>query len=393
MSHGVIVRVQQVDYEVLHTIGKGGSSTVFCALRRTPTLAGAGASKADPLVALKYVRGSEHTSSLRDEIRLLKSLKDVPWVAQYLGDEIDASVAGDECGAMVMELGSVDLSRYLAEHRSSVSTAGGPSPTRAMIRNLWESMLTAVQGIHDARVVHGDLKPANFVFVRGMLKVIDFGIAKGIRDDTVNITRDTQTGTLNYIPPEALLPATGSDGTQFKLSVKADVWSLGCILYMLVYGSPPFQDVTPLARKVSAIISPQHAIKFPSLNPPVEPALYDVMSRCLQRDPSLRPTTSQLLAHPYLAGSPAATPRGVSDLVDLLVQRADTLAGLYREHPSSSRAFSQALVRGLMTTTDVERALSEALRDVVASAANAGRENMPPAAAAAAAAAASSSRR
>lgn len=106
-----------------------------------------------------------------------------------------------------------------------------------------------MHSIHEARIVHGDLKPANFVFVKGKLKLIDFGIAKGIpRDDTINITRDTQTGelrsqcilecglilsssgTLNYIPPEALLPSA-ANSSLYKLSVKADVWSLGCILY------------------------------------------------------------------------------------------------------------------------------------------------------------------
>lgn len=66
-------------------------------------------------------------------------------------------------------------------------------------------MLDAVQTIHDENVVHTDLKPANFVLVKGRLKLIDFGISKAIANDTTNIGRDQQIGTANYMPPEALM--------------------------------------------------------------------------------------------------------------------------------------------------------------------------------------------
>jgi serine/threonine protein kinase len=65
-------------------------------------------------------------------------------------------------------------------------------------------MLSAVQVVHDEAVVHTDLKPANFVLVKGRLKLIDFGISKAIAGDTTNIGRDQQIGTANYMPPEAL---------------------------------------------------------------------------------------------------------------------------------------------------------------------------------------------
>lgn len=53
-------------------------------------------------------------------------------------------------------------------------------------------MLQAVQVIHEEKIVHSDLKPANFVLVRGQLKLIDFGIANAIANDTTNIQRDQQ---------------------------------------------------------------------------------------------------------------------------------------------------------------------------------------------------------
>ncbi len=52
----------------------------------------------------------------------------------------------------------------------------------------------AVHTIHEARIVHSDLKPANFLVVEGQLKLIDFGIAKAISSDTTSIAREAQVG-------------------------------------------------------------------------------------------------------------------------------------------------------------------------------------------------------
>jgi serine/threonine-protein kinase TTK/MPS1 len=61
------------------------------------------------------------------------------------------------------------------------------------------------------------LKPANFLFVKGCLKLIDFGIAKSIEsDDTVNIYRDSAVGTFNYMSPESLLDS-GVDPNEKKM--------------------------------------------------------------------------------------------------------------------------------------------------------------------------------
>lgn len=61
-------------------------------------------------------------------------------------------------------------------------------------------MLQAVHIIHEEKIVHSDLKPANFVLVRGQLKLIDFGIANAIANDTTNIQRDHQVCYLQLTP-------------------------------------------------------------------------------------------------------------------------------------------------------------------------------------------------
>lgn len=84
-----------------------------------------------------------------------------------------------------MECGEIDFAHILAKHQ------GTPLGLN-FIRVYWEQMLRAVQAIHEEKIVHSDLKPANFLLVQGQLKLIDFGIAKRMGDDTTNIHRDQQ---------------------------------------------------------------------------------------------------------------------------------------------------------------------------------------------------------
>ena len=84
-----------------------------------------------------------------------------------------------------MEYGEIDLSNLLTQNPTLVK-----SPN--FIKNIWEQMLRAVAFIHAHDIVHADLKPANFMVCKGVLKLIDFGIAGGIGADTTNIHREHQ---------------------------------------------------------------------------------------------------------------------------------------------------------------------------------------------------------
>ena len=80
-------------------------------------------------------------------------------------------------------------------------------------------MLLAVQTVHSRKIVHCDLKPANFLLVRGKLKLIDFGISKTIQNDTTNVVRENQVGTVNYMSPEALRESANTSTAKGRIKV------------------------------------------------------------------------------------------------------------------------------------------------------------------------------
>ena len=283
-------------------LGKGGSSRVYRVLDAS-----------NHLYAIKRVdiskNDAESRASFINEIHLLNKLKGNPQIINLVDSEINDQ---KKQLMMVMEVGEIDLNGLLIEH-------SGKPISMNFIRYIWEQMLRAVKVIHEENVVHTDLKPANFVLVKGQLKLIDFGISKAIGNDTTNIGRDQQIGTANYMPPEALIDSgMGANGKRLmKLGRAADVWSLGCILHQMVYGRTPFSHLRDVGQKIMAIQNPRHVISFPEVATVTNmqgvelaemrvllgPDLLDAMRTCLVWDPKQRATIPELLEAPFLCGA------------------------------------------------------------------------------------------
>ena len=277
VSEDNIIAVNGTSYAKLGVIGRGGSCKVYRALSRDCQV-----------LAIKKVKlagmDKKTIASYANEIRLLKSLRGNPAIIQLYDSEVDLQ---RKAIFLAMELGEVDLNHVLQQQEvldgEKGDGEGGKSSCRNMnfIRLTWQQMLSAVHSIHEERIIHGDLKPANFLFVRGALKLIDFGIAKSVEnDDTTNIYRDSQIGTLNYMSPESILDTgTGPNGARMKCGRPSDVWALGCILYQMCYGRTPFAELR-MIQKLQAIVDPKHEISFPTT---VDEAAIDAIRLCLRR--------------------------------------------------------------------------------------------------------------
>ena len=169
-----------------------------------------------------------------------------------------------------MECGETDLKSYLTRMKTCAE-----EPDVNFIRLVWQQMLTAVNAIHRRHIIHSDLKPSNFLFVKGQLKLIDFGIAKSMAPEATSVFREGAMGTLAYISPEALME-TGVEGRrgvrvgleevgERQIHRSADVWSLGCILYQMVYRQSPWSGLS-LQQKVAAIVRESFRIPFPAIS-------------------------------------------------------------------------------------------------------------------------------
>ncbi|KAL6488866.1 hypothetical protein MHYP_G00026070 [Metynnis hypsauchen] len=280
------ITIKGRQFFILKMIGRGGSSKVYQVLDQKKQL-----------YAVKYVNLEEADAqtieSYKNEIEHLNHL-------QQYSDQIiklyDYEIT-DGYIYMLMECGSLDLNTWLRSRKT----------VNSLDRKFyWRNMLEAVQTIHKHGIVHSDLKPANFVIVNASLKLIDFGIANHIQPDMTSVVKDSQVGTLNYMPPEAIKDTTSKSGKpKSKISPKGDVWSLGCILYCMTYGKTPFQHITNQITKLHAIIDPSHEIDFPDIP---EKDLLDVLKRCLIRNPKERISIADLLDHPYLRLEPQKPP-------------------------------------------------------------------------------------
>ena len=162
--------------------------------------------------------------------------------------------------------------------RDVLRREGHLSPERAM--SLSADICGALDFSHRNGIVHRDVKPGNVMITpQGSVKVMDFGIARAVSDSAATMTSTAAViGTAQYLSPEQ---ARGE-----SVDARSDVYSLGCMLYELVTGAPPFTGDSPVA------VAYQHVREDPklpsSINPQIPPELDAILLKAMSKNPANR---------------------------------------------------------------------------------------------------------
>jgi eukaryotic-like serine/threonine-protein kinase len=263
---GKVAVVPQSRYDIREILGRGGMSEVYrgfdLQLRRP--------------VAIKrlrpdFVNNPVFRTRFRREAQSAGRLNHSAIVAIHdTGEQRDAT--GASIPFIVMELVE---GRSL---RSLLRDAGKVPPWRAL--ELTSGVLDALTCSHAAGIVHRDIKPANVMLTStGAVKVADFGIARPVADPTGTVTlAGTVVGTPQYLSPEQ---ARGD-----AVDARSDIYSVGCMLYELLVGEPPFTGDSP----VSIVV--QHVSDAPTppsaTNGDVSTDTDSIVLKALAKDPADR---------------------------------------------------------------------------------------------------------
>jgi eukaryotic-like serine/threonine-protein kinase len=245
-------------YELGPVLGQGGMARVHQGLDRQ-----LGRQVAIKVLAPPFDRDGEFVERFRREARAAAGLSHPNIVAVF------DSGSDDGTHFIVTEL-------VEGETLADRLRRDGPMPPADAVA-VAVDIARALAAAHARGLIHRDIKPGNVMLLPdGRVKVVDFGIARAAGSDTLTHT-GVVLGSTAYLSPEQA-------GGQ-PVDERADLYSLGCVLYEMLTGHVPFRADTPIAtmyRHVNEDAPP------PSTIAPVQRELEDVVLRCLEKDPKRR---------------------------------------------------------------------------------------------------------
>jgi CheY-like chemotaxis protein len=255
-------------FEILEEIGSGGMGMVYRALDRE-----LGGHVAIKTLRPELVQDRALVERFKTEIRLARQISDKNVVRTHDFGEKDGVYF------LTMEYVEGITVRELLDTRGKL----GVAPTLAIASQLAHSLVVA----HEQGVIHRDIKPQNLLLdASGVLKVMDFGVAR-LADQSSQLTEvGMLVGTPAYMAPEQML------GESFDERI--DLYAMGVVLFECLTGRLPFVASSPVALIAKLMME-----KPPSpmvLNPEVPSAMSALVLRLLAKDPAERPASAVELA-------------------------------------------------------------------------------------------------
>jgi DNA-binding response OmpR family regulator len=279
-------------YEILDTVGTGGMGMVYRALDR----------ELKEEVALKVVR----RDLVKADATVVDRLKSEVSLARKISHRnvVRLHDLGEWKGTyfITMELVKGLTVEELLDRRGRLTVES----TVAIGGQLAEALAVA----HEQQIIHGDIKPSNLLIdAAGVLKVMDFGIARSTEREAGAMLGGFIVGTPEYMSPEQL---TG-DASE----VRSDLFALGVVLYECLAGTPPFAGEEPLALLTNMTLGNRRPIEAHARDVP--PALKALIYQQLQFKPADRSGSARELADRLQEIEPGAaeTPNPLLDAIDL----------------------------------------------------------------------------
>jgi eukaryotic-like serine/threonine-protein kinase len=289
-ADALVGRVLDEKYEVLGRLGEGGMGAVYRARR-----VHIGDEVAVKVLHTKYVGDPTLVERFRREARAAAQLHHPNVVTIH---DYGEARGAEGFAYIVMELVAGDSLRELLRREGRLPVARAAS--------LMRDICAGVGAAHRREIVHRDLKPDNIIVLppdddheRERVKVVDFGIAK-LRDmasDSTLTQAGSMVGTPFYMSPEQCRGES--------LDARADVYSLGALLYEMLAGTPPFNAPT-----VTGVIA-KHLTEAPPALPEalnVPAALQAAVARALAKDPAVRQRDATEFAREVQAAASQAAP-------------------------------------------------------------------------------------
>jgi formylglycine-generating enzyme required for sulfatase activity/tRNA A-37 threonylcarbamoyl transferase component Bud32 len=260
-------------YEILDELGHGGMGVVYKARQQ----------KLDRVVALKMIQHLPVADGEKFTTLLERLQSEAQAIAQLQHPDIVQIFELGECrGLPFLAL------EYVPGGSLARKLAGTPQPADEAVA-LMEVLARAMHAAHQAGVLHRDLKPDNILLTSdGSPKISDFGLAKRLDAEAGQTATGMIMGTPSYMAPEQ------AEGKSKEVSVAADVYSLGAILYELLTGRPPFRAATVLDTLFQ--VKNQDPVPPRQLNPAVPRDLETICLKCLEKAPGKRYPSAETLA-------------------------------------------------------------------------------------------------
>jgi eukaryotic-like serine/threonine-protein kinase len=303
-------------YRVLRTLGYGGMATVYLARderhHRSVALKVLHSDLAHALGAERFLREIEVAANLtHPHILPLHDSGEAAGVLYYVMPYVEGESLRD---------------KLRRETQLSVEEA----------LQLGREVADALAYAHGQGVIHRDIKPENILLSAGHALVADFGIARALgQADSARLTETGMAvGTAAYMSPEQASAASHIDG-------RSDIYSLGCVVYEMLAGEPPYTGPTAQAIIAKRFSDPVPRIR--RLRPSVPESVDQAVTRALASVPADRPATAAEFAH-ALQHSPAGRTTGPTVPLAAAIPGA---AGRRRRVPVAAIALGLGILIGL----------------------------------------------